>query len=197
MTSRLPVHPLSIRSDLDLQVVGELPQPSLPTNNCIPRPKVGGQGPSHLNKVPRRLPSSPIDQNWVMCPDLTQDRLRTQHPLSTAGVLLKGRGKGWMFGQKSTELPGPVETSVFFTFALFLTGDIVLSKQVSHYALPTETWWIINTSIQIPGETQMPGWDKARRCQAALGRICCPHTRSWDAGSVDRGWAGHPCVGHW
>ena len=51
----------------------------------------------------------------------------------------------------------------FLASALFLTGDVRLSKQVSHHALLTKTWWIINTSIQIPGETQMPGWDKARR----------------------------------
>ena len=47
----------------------------------------------------------------------------------------------------------------------------MLSKQVSHHALLTEAWWLINTSIQIPRETQMPGWDEARKCSAALGRV--------------------------
>lgn len=52
----------------------------------------------------------------------------------------------------------------FLASALFLTRDIILSKQVSHHALLTEAWWLMNTSIQIHRETQMPGLDEARKC---------------------------------
>lgn len=96
----------------------------------------------------------------------------TQNPiLSTAGILLEGRWWEWTFNWKPTQLPGLVGIFVFLASALFLTRDIILSKQVSHHALLTEAWWLINTSIQIPRETQMPGWDEARKCSAALGRV--------------------------
>jgi hypothetical protein len=39
---------------------------------------------------------------------------------------------------------------LFFIFCIFSTRDIILSKQVSHHALPTEASWI-NASSKFPG----------------------------------------------
>lgn len=67
-------------------------------------------------------------------------------------------------GLETSQATRPYWDFWFLASALFLTRDIILSKQVSHHALLTEAWWLMNTSIQIPRETQMPGLDEARKC---------------------------------
>lgn len=142
-----------------LPVPRKLLQASLPPNNHISRPEVG-VGPSRLD------PSSPIGQNGSQAylqPLLAKERgLGQRFPLLSTGILpLEGRWwvGCWVRNQLSCQA---LLGSVLFSFCIFLTRDIILSKQVSHYAFLTEAQWM-NASVQIPRETQMHGWDKARK----------------------------------
>ena len=95
-------------------------------------------------------------------------RTHPEHSLDSVGRKMGGSGHSTGNQPSCQALLGFL---FFLASVLFLTRDIILSKQVSHHALLTEAWWLINTSIQIPRETQMPGWDEARKCSAALGRV--------------------------
>lgn len=152
------------------RAAGRLPQGIAPQTAASPRL---GEGATYLNPVTRRLSSSPIGQNWVMCPAqrwwLAKGRepgcrqtpqLSTQHPIPEHGGGSAGRKMVGGSVQLETHQAARLCWKFWFFFlasALFLTRNIILSKPVSHRALLTEAWWIISTSVQIPRETQMPG----------------------------------------
>ena len=116
-----------------------------------PKTRSWGAEASQPNQVLGRFPLSPIGQNWVTCPVPKQSLANRREPgsrLTPTEYTAPHPEHSWdSVGRKMVGVDIRLETNrtarvcwdfCFSASALFLTRDIILSKQVSHHALPTE-----------------------------------------------------------